>query len=374
MKRLSALAFVCALLLAACGGSHSTTTTTSIAPVPVGLAHACPPGNSFAGCAQQTVKQPPPSATPKLAPIGGAEFPDVSDWQGPITPNGRDAGVNWGAVAAWQRAHGWPVGGGFKLGEYTFDPDAGTNSAAISRLGGFKFGYWFVRNIGCAKEAGLIHQAAIWWHLSVVALDVEVPEAAGYTTCLIPALRPFIAHVIVYTGPGTWPGGKTYGVPLWDAAYNFSGPQFGGLWTTHAVAWQFTDGTFAARTDVPGIGFDDVNVDMGLGALARGKPAPPSKDPYAILDRTKRHFRIRAYSPTFGAPSVVVASEYNTVRTGYARGCRKPLRRRVCETSDYHLRLLRGRLITVGQREHPPYRIKGQGARQTILAKAEKRW
>lgn len=357
------------LLISGCGGTKTVTVTRTVPAAPhVSQPQVCPPGNSFAGCAQQTVKQAPPSTTPRLAPISGAEFPDVSDWQGPITPNGVDAGVNWSAVKNWERAHGWPAFGIYKAGEFSVDPDAAHNAAALKALGMGNAFYWFVRNTGCAHEASQILTEYRALKPGSVWLDIEVPEAHGYGSCLPPLLKA-IPHVGIYTGPGTWPGGGVAaGTRLWDAAYNFTGPQFDGLWTGTAQAWQFTDGTFAARTDVPGIGFDDVNVDKGLEAWSTGG-APAKKDPFAILDRTKRHFRIPAPSPTFGAPYTVVASEHRTMTTIRARGCQGAPRRPVCKSSKFHLTLLLGRLRTVGLREHPHYRIKGQGARQTIMAK-----
>lgn len=296
---LIAVLALAALSIAGCGGSTRTvtrtvTTTTSApltaatpapAPSPTG---ACPPRQSTPGCSIAVAPTEAPGLL-KLAPIGGAEWPDVSDWQGPITPNGRTAGVNWGLVKAWQLSHGWPAFGAFKLGEYGLDPDASINSAALTRLGMGKLAYWFVRNTGCSHEAAQIIADAKLVGVHAIALDAEVGEAAGYTTCLIPSLRAsgWFHLVVVYTGPGTWPGGVTFGAPLWDAAYNFSGPQFGGLWTSHAAAWQFTDGVFAARTFVPGVGFDDVNLDTGMTKLADGPPAGPSDTQMAKWKRAR---------------------------------------------------------------------------------------
>lgn len=256
-----------------------TVTTTTSAPLtaatPTGT---CPAGQSTPGCSITAAPTGTPGL-PKLAPIGGAEWPDVSDWQGPITPGGRSAGVNWGLVKAWQLSHGWPAFGAFKLGEFGLDPDATINSAALARLGMGRLAYWFLRNTGCDHEAVLIINDAELVGVHAIALDDEVPEARGYVTCLIPRLKAsgWFHLISVYTGPGTFTGDRVpAGTPLWDAAYNFHGPEFGGLWTSHAAAWQFTDGVFGARTSVPGIGFDDVNVDFGLAKLATEPLAGPT--------------------------------------------------------------------------------------------------
>lgn len=351
MKRfLGAAVAVLVLLLAGCGGGTRTVTRTVTAPAsapaaPASSASPCVPGHSFAGCSAKGLPPTPPGVF-RLSPIRGTEFPDVSDWQGPITPNGHTAGVNWSAVKTWQLSHGWPAGGVFKLGEYRIDPDAEINSAGLSVRGMWKAAYWFVRNTGCAHEAGLIVSTAKALGVHFVWNDIEVPEAHGYAVCLLAAEHKAGLGAGVYTGPGTWTGdsGVPAATPLWDAAYNFSGPQFGGLWTRHAAAWQFTDGVFAARTFVPGVGFDDVSVDTGgFIKLAQGTAA----DPLAVMEHTLRRFRIPAPSPTFGAPRVVTAREWNTTHTFRSHGCRLPFRRAVCVSSVDHDRLLEGRIIRV---------------------------
>jgi hypothetical protein len=146
-------------LLAGCGGTktvtQTVTSTTTATPPPTKTVQPvpCPPGNSFAGC---SVVGQPSTGRLRLSPVPGPEFPDVSNWQGPITPSGHSAGVDWSQVKAWQQGHGWAPGGAFKLGEFGVDPDASINNGKLKALGMWRTGYWFVRDTGCQHEAGQI--------------------------------------------------------------------------------------------------------------------------------------------------------------------------------------------------------------------------
>jgi hypothetical protein len=315
------------LLLASCGGSSHTQTVTvarsaappanASAPQQPGkalLAHQCPAGESYMGCSVLPSANMKGASSP-LRGAGQALFPDVSVWQGH---------VDWGTVAAWQRSHGWPTGGIFKMGEYSIDSQAASNAAGTRSLS-WRGGYWFVRNTGCQHEAGQIVSAARAYGLKVVWLDAEVPEASGYGQCLSPPLKKAGLLVGEYTSPGTNPGGLDTSDPLWQATY---GSSFSPVWHP-VVAWQCTDGTFGCRTFVPGIGFDDVSIDLGISKLT----GPPVVDPYAKYDKTVRTFA-----------GGVKASEYNTVKTWDAHTCKDPPRRIVCKTSHAHLVLLLGRL------------------------------
>lgn len=68
-----------------------------------------------------------------------------------------------------------------------------------------------------------------------------------------------------------------------------------------------------------------------------GVKPPPKPDPLAPLVRTRFAF----------SGGRVHASEYNTARTWKSARCRQPVRREVCKSSDYHLRLLTGRIYFV---------------------------
>lgn len=322
-----------ALLLAACG-STTTETVTKTTPVVqraqptplVGaqgpstaeIARVCPPGHAAMGCSVQ----PAPGTRPPrafLAPPRGLLFPDVYEGQG---------AVNWAAVKAWQGQHGWHATAIFKMGEYRLDFQAQRNAALTLSLGFWRSGYWFVRNTGCSAEAQRIMSAAHLLHILIVSLDLEVPEARGYGACLSPILRQHGFIVVAYTSPGSNPGGVDTTDPLWIATF---GSGFSCIWTCSPVAWQYTDGQYGAVTFVPGVGNDDVNVDLGITKL--GAPPP---DPYALYPKD-------VWSLGHGQH----ASEYNTVKTWDKNGCFYPPVREVCKTTFFHLELLRDRLYFV---------------------------
>jgi hypothetical protein len=215
---------------------------------------------------------------PTLTAPSGSLYPDVSVWQG---------AVNWGSVAQWQRSHGWHLAGIFKLGEYTLDSQATRNASETARLGFWRAGYWFVRNTGCAHEAGLIVWAAQKFGLKVVVFDSETPEARGYDACMAPIVRRAGLTVVEYTSPGSNPDSSNPGLPMWTAAF---GPahtpcvwtcSVGSLTSQSILAWQFTDGRYGPVVSVPGIGRDDVNVDYGITKLPVAPKPPPPKPPAA---------------------------------------------------------------------------------------------
>lgn len=261
----------------------------------------------------------------KLSAPAGAEYPDVSQFQG---------NVDWAAVASWQRSHGWGTASIFKMGEYTLDPEAVRNSSGTARFA-FRAGYWFVRNTGCAHEASLIIWAAKRFGLKIVVLDTEVPEARGYAACLAPPIRRAGLIVIQYTSPGSNPDSSNPGLDEWVAAF---GPSHvpcvwvcsvGQLDRQTIVGWQFTDGRFGPVVHVPGVsGTVDVSADYGITGLGTPKP-----DPYALFSKTRFAF----------VHGTVKAAEYNTVKTWDSAKCRNPVRRAVCESSHFHLELLAGR-------------------------------
>lgn len=262
MKRiLAAVVAGCLILLAGCSGSPHHGRRGAIGPVDVRVAAACPAGRSFMGCAAPK----PSSGGLKVGrPPAGCKFPDVSSYQGH---------PNWASVRSWQLAAHCTPGAVFKLGEYVIDPDAGYNAGSLHRLGMAAVGYWFVRRTGCAHEAGQIAAVARQLGLHVVVLDMEVPEAAGYAPCLSAPLKHAGLAVVIYTGPGTWPGGSSAGLPVWVADYGPSSAP--SMFGERPIAWQETDGRYGYPVYVPGIGSGDVSVDYGLLKLAAPKPPKP---------------------------------------------------------------------------------------------------
>lgn len=190
---------------------------------------------------------------PKVSAIpSGPKFPDVSSFQGH---------PNW---AAAKSSISMAV---VKAGEYKEDPDFAWNVGQLKTLGIPWAPYWFVRNTGCAHEGAeivsVVKSVGGLTSLPVV-LDEEVPEALGYTVCLADAVHAaFGRWPIIYTAPGTWPGGANGNLNLWIADY---GPGFPCMWTCHPVAWQFASPPFVDYF-IPGIGTGDVSVDYGFSKL-----------------------------------------------------------------------------------------------------------
>jgi hypothetical protein len=314
MLKLSRLLPLIAALVAIAGcGSHH-------APARHATAHSvtasCLPGGSAMGCSV-TGKRPTPFAF--FGPPAGPKFPDVSSYQGH---------PDWAAAKRWGI-----VGAAVKAGEYTQDPDFAWNVSQLRALHIPWVPYWFVRSCDPTTLVSVIRSAGLT--SGPVILDMEVPSAAGCAPTLNAAvINAFHRAAVIYTAPGTWPGGSNAGLAVWEATY---GASFSPIW--HPVlGWQFTDGQFGAPVYIPGIGTGDVSVDYGLFKLA------PTPDPYAAFPKTRFVFG------TNGCPNSTAscrfedhASEYNTVKTWDAAKCRTPVRRVVCKTSRAHLILLRQR-------------------------------
>lgn len=309
------------LLVAGCGGSphHAKTSVTgSTGSTGRTAAAACPPGQSFMGCAAPL--QVGTTRALGAAPAG-CKFPDVSSYQGH---------PNWAAVKAWQLAAHCPAGGVFKLGEYVQDPDASYNAGQLHALGMAAVGYWFVRNTGCAHEAAQIRAIADALQITVVALDMEVPEASGYAPCLTADIRGgFGPHIdiLIYTGPGTWPGGSSAGLPVWVADYGPSSPP--SMFGERPIAWQETDGHFGSPIDFPGIGDVDGSIDYGLLNLAAPKPPGPTpsqiKHLMLVRDSNLRAYRAhRCTLPVLG-PYVCRIAAMNVVSAQSQLPGRRPV-------------------------------------------------
>lgn len=314
IRRRSPLLALLTVVIAGCGGGSHQAKPEPPKPAPT-VAQACQVGTM--GCSLRTE----PSNRRKLqlsARPAGCLFPDVYEGQG---------NVDWGAVAAWQDAHHCPRAAALKLGEFRTDVKAARNASETARLHFWRTGYWFMhRGVGADQIAAVARALGI----KIITLDIEVPDAAG-TGALVGPLRAMGFTVIIYTAPGTWPGGPNGNAALWIATFGSSFCRT-CLWTASPAAWQFTDGQFGAVTQVPGIaGNDDVNVDLGITRLG-GQPQP-AIDPYAKYPNVPIHF---------GADH---ARERVTVKTWDRSKCRNPVRRTVCKTTRTHLELLAGRIL-----------------------------
>lgn len=203
----------------------------------------------------------------KVAPQTGCRIPDVSDYQGFVDWAAAKSVICGGITKMGE-------GGGFAGGTQFF-----RNWSQLRQLGLWHTAYWFVRSsASCATQATLIigRLHAVSYETDPLAgpmqLDEEVP-GSNLTACLDHAIFVvFHRHAMVYTGPGTWPGGDHAGVALWEATY---GSHFVPVWNP-VLLWQCTDGVFGCVTRIPGIGFGDVSVDRGITKLTRA-PAPPPR-------------------------------------------------------------------------------------------------
>lgn len=260
--------FLTAVILAGCGGGGSTTEVTVTTTVP----HKAVAHQVFcSGLTDKCVPVTPGSSRPSFQ-ASGCKIPDVSNWQGH---------VNWAEV----KPH--VCGGIFKGGEgLSVDAFASDNNSQLQALHMWHAMYWFIRNVGCSSEANAIIAEAHRLGVKIVFNDLEVAsDNQGYGACLPPLEKKAGLVVGDYTAPGTWSSGDGgFGaVPLWQAEY---GPTLHALWKP-VLLWQCTDGHFGCVTNIPGIGTDDVSVDLGvtkLGAPAapqvrcfhKGWPSPPS--------------------------------------------------------------------------------------------------
>jgi hypothetical protein len=117
-------------------------------------------------------------------------------------------------------------------------------------------------------------------------VDSEVPSAAQDTACVVARLE-HLTHrqVVIYTAPGTWPGGSHGDALEWAAGYgNYTHSPC--IWTCLPVAWQFTDGTFGPFPhQLPGYASPgDISVDYGLSRLVAGPPPDIyAKYPTAVI-------------------------------------------------------------------------------------------
>jgi hypothetical protein len=224
MKRYLAItiALLCCGFVAACGTTRAPTSTTTTAPA----ATACPRGHSYMGCAEGAPAAFSQTPTFKLSgpPPAGQKFPDVSSYQG--------CDLNWARIGA--------AGAVIKLGEgeSVADPCAAHNLAGLAAAHKRAVVYWFVRPDSISAESAFI----------VARLKAE---------------HITINHVVIYTAPGTWPGGSNGGLNTWEAAYTGTTTRPALPYSGGVLAWQYTDSGYTA-----GLGYGDLSVDYGLLKLA----------------------------------------------------------------------------------------------------------
>jgi hypothetical protein len=320
MRPAACLAVLAAAVgLAGCGQGSTSTTST---PAP---AVRCPAARSFMGCsagASATFTQHAPvGVSPRVGAVAGAKFPDVSSYQG---------------QPPWSRVKPYITGAVAKLGEGTGeDPDAAYNVRSFQRLRIRYAVYWFVRPDGCAAEGQALERDARALHVTQVVLDEEISGISGYAACLKGYVQRATGHAaLVYRSASNDEDSSAASLGCWVAAYGPSSPP--ACFGRHPVAWQYASPPYI-YVYIPGLGYGDVSVNYSL--FSPSKPADPEH--YARYDNTLRRFGHGAR-----------ARERSSVRTWDRHGCENPVKRPVCKSSRYHLKLDRGRLVSLHASGH----------------------
>lgn len=270
----AAVAAAVILVLALSGSAPNHPTTVGVKTVaPPTAQQRCPSGQSFMGCAVgDAAKAVPQGTKPKLkfsvAPAG-CKIADVSSWQG--HPN-------------WPAAKPFLCGGIYKAGESLHeDPDASYNVHELAALKMWHTAYWFVRSgVSCTAEGeAYVHVLSAFGYThdelaGPPVLDEETPGIAGYAACMDAVIfRAFHVHAVIYTAPGTWPGGSGAGLLAWPAAYGPSHPPCLPFTCSHYVAWQFAAPPWVMYF-VPGLGDQDESVNYTFTSMRPfAHPGPP---------------------------------------------------------------------------------------------------
>jgi len=250
-----ALAFV----LSGCGSSPS--------PVPKLLRGpaSCIPKEGAGTMGDCTPK--PVGLGPVRVALRGPFVVDVSYFQGTI---------NWAAA----RPH---ISGAIvRVADGNFnDPAFARNWRELKRLHIWHAAYFFLRPGNCAAEADRAVSLIGKLDSGPLIADAEVPLNYGCAAAFVrEAKRRTGLSEVIYTAPGTWPGGPHGGALLWVASY---GSSPGCVWTCAHVSWQYTDGAIGpAPHCTPGIGCDDISTDNGITSIG-AKPKPTPKPNHAQL-------------------------------------------------------------------------------------------
>jgi hypothetical protein len=276
-------------LLSGCAGSpHGqsvTLTTPSGTTVTKSLTTVCPTGRSYMGCASgatAAVKNTVPLGRFTVTrPVKGCVFPDVSSYQG--TPN-------------WALAQADICAAVDKAGEYVEDPTFASNVAAERALKIPWAAYWFVRSCDDGARFVSVLNSVGYDHDSDAlrpVLDMEVPAARGCAVPMADAIhKAFGVYPVIYTAPGTWPGGSSGGLDVWEASY---GAELDKLpFAAKVLAWQRYSPPYTYYY-LPGIsngkgGYGDVSIDLaGFSKDLAFPPAPKPTKP-AGLPHTFKYY------------------------------------------------------------------------------------
>lgn len=272
---LAAVALAVLALTGCGGGGHPPSGSTKATPPPavkrVDGAESCTPaaGSGVMGACTplpSTAVQEELRSTRKQA-SSARRIPDVSEFQG--HPNWRLASRSIGGaiVRVADGSHD--------------DADFAYNWHELRALHVWHAAYFFLRPGDCASEARraiALIKAQGGFDSGPLIADAEVPLPFFCAAQFSKAAEVGSGfHVcVIYTAPGTWPGGSNGGCVLWVATY---GPRPGCVWSCTHVAWQYTDGQFGPFPHcIPGVGCDDISADSGITSIRvqRG-PTKPQK-------------------------------------------------------------------------------------------------
>jgi hypothetical protein len=278
MRRTAVLVVLCVFAvvgLGACGGATTSPAGAKLqttSPHVVVKAKRCPHGKGFMGCSlgasPYSFKSLPGKALVPNPKSVGRVFPDVSSYQG--------CAINWSQI---------PVPGAIVKGwEYSQDPCLAHNAASLNAAHKKWAIYQFVRFCNASALISLYRR----YHPSLPpVLDEEVSSAAGCTAPMAQQVHAALGvWPIEYTSPGTEQSGASADhLVLWEADY---GPRYVCLWTC-PKAWQFASPPYIYYR-IPGLGYGDVNRDMGLLELG---PKPIPKCLAARFPHTTQCYRVR---------------------------------------------------------------------------------
>jgi hypothetical protein len=270
---LAALAVALLFAFAGCGSTRTTTVfRTPSAVTPTVQAASCNPAPG-----KGTMGACTPAETPGLrvaVPLkrNTVLIPDVSEFQ---------------SCALYSEA----IFRVYEAGTGREDTRALCHARALQARHAWYAVYAFLRpgHGGCVYQAN--RTIAIVRHIGGVVgpiiADAEVWLPAGFVTCFVRTLQAQGYVALIYTAPGTWPGGA-FAVRVWVAAYPYRPPCFSNA--CPYLAHQFSE-AFNCR----GV-FGDCSVNEGILAIRQhAGPKPHNRSAehrhLKALDIERHHIR-----------------------------------------------------------------------------------
>lgn len=330
------------IVLASCGGSTRTINHT-VTVVATNTAVSCNPAPNqghMGVCTPRTQTLGP------LPTLSGSFIPDVYELNG---------------CKNWAGSKGHIAGGIVKAFEFRTDHCLAQNWASLTRAKIWHAAYDFLRPGSCTGEADAYVSAVrhVGGFNSGPAIgDAEVALPAGFVACWVARIKHDTDQhtVIIYTAPGTWPGGGNPGADLWVATY---GPVPGCVWTCTHIAWQFTDGTHGPLPHSTLIGTGDISINNGITKIL-AKPLPkPKPKPHLVCFGKKAQLHNntckKVRSQDAGYQHAVTASRKalkTADHTLSSNHCRKPYRRTICRRAGGLDKTFRHRITYFGAKSH----------------------